>query len=420
MTAPPPPSPASPPATADTPVIVSAPPPGHRHARRFTDDFSLSALVAGVIAVLTGFTSSAVLMYQAGAAAHLSDLQIASWMAGLSLAIGVITIFLSLRWRMPIVIAWSTPGAALLISSLPGVPYAEAIGAYLISAALIVAIGLSGWTDALMRRIPAAITAALLAGILFRIAIAVFPVVSREPVTLLLMLASYLLAKRVQPRYAIVVALVVGVIAGAAAGHLDFSAVHPQLVSPVFTLPRFSVAATVSIGLPLFIVAMTSQNMPGLAVLRADHYKVRSSTLLGATGFASLLTAPFGAHGVTVAAISAAICTGPDAHEDPRRRYVAAVVAGVLYLLAALFASTIAALIAALPGALVLAVAALALLGSMGQGLADALRAPGEREAALLTFLITASGITVLSIGSAFWGVLVGVVAQAVLGWRRR
>lgn len=397
------------------------PPSSSAAPRGFATDFSASAAVAGLVAMLTGFTSSVALIYQAGAAAHLSDAQIASWVAGLSLAIGLSSIVLSLRYRIPAVISWSTPGAALLGASLPGVPFAEAIGAYLVCALLVLAVGLSGWADALMRRIPAALTSALLAGILFHISIGVFPLASAAPGLVLAILAAYLLARRWRPRFAVLLALLTGCAVAALAGEIDVSRLDHGLglAAPVFTAPRFSLSAVVSIGLPLFIVAMTSQNMPGLAVLRADGYTVRSGPLLGATGIASLLSAPFGAHGVTLAALTAALCSGEDAHADPRRRYVAAVVCGALYLLAAVFAATIAVLLAALPPALVLAVAALALLGSMGQGLADAMRVPAEREAALLTFLVTASGLTLFSVGSAFWGVLVGLCAQAVLSWRR-
>jgi benzoate membrane transport protein len=233
------------------------------------------------------------------------------------------------------------------------------------------------------------------------------------------MFFTYLVVKRLSPRYAVLAALLIGTALSGFMGLLDFSGFHLELATPVWTTPHFSLAATISIGIPLFVVAMTSQNMPGVAVLRADGYQVPASPLITATGIASLLLAPFGSHGVNLAAISAAICTGPHAHEDPRKRYTAAMWCGIFYGLAGIFSATLAALFAALPKELVLSIAALALFGSIINGLTQAMSEPKEREAALVTFMVTASGLTLFSVGSAFWGIVAGVLTLLILNWRK-
>ncbi|MEW6345714.1 MAG: benzoate/H(+) symporter BenE family transporter [Pseudomonadota bacterium] len=394
----------------------SAAPPAR--LRPFSDT-SLSALVAGFVAMMTGYTSSLVLMFQAGQAAHLSDAQISSWIWALSIGMALCTIGLSLRFRAPIVIAWSTPGAALLVSSLPHVAYAQAIGAFIVCALLLTVVGMTGWFDTLMKKIPAGIASALLAGILFEIGIEIFRAAQFQTTLVLAMFFTYLVIKRLAPRYAIVTTLIVGTAVAGGLGLLDFSRFHVALAQPVLTMPAFSAAAIISIGIPLFVVAMASQNVPGIAVLRADGYTTPSAPLIATTGIASLLLAPFGSHGINLAAITAAICTGPEAHEDRNKRYTAAVWAGVFYLIAGIFGATIAALFASLPKALVVSVAALALFGSIMSGLANAMQDLKQREAALVTFMVTASGLTLLSIGSAFWGLVAGVLTQFVLNARR-
>ncbi|SDO66368.1 benzoate membrane transport protein [Ralstonia sp. 25mfcol4.1] len=384
------------------------------HAPKLSD-LSVSTLVAGLIALLTGYTSSLVLMIQAGQAAHLTEPQISSWIWALSIGMGVTTLGLSLALRVPIVVAWSTPGAALLIASLPGVPYAEAIGAFLMAALLMTAAGLTGWFDRLMKALPASIASALLAGILFRISVDVFVQAQYQTVLLLGMFATYLVGRRWWPRYAVPGVLAVGVALAGAMGQLHFEQLHFAVALPVWTTPAFSPGAFVSIAVPLFIVALASQNIPGLAVLRADGYRVPASPLIAVTGIASAILAPFGSHGINLAAITAAICTGPQADADPRRRYMAAVVCGVGYLVMGVMAASIAALFAAFPKALVVAVAAFALLGSIANGLTVAMQTPAERESALLTFMITASGMTLAGVGSAFWGVVGGMLALLVL-----
>ena len=383
-------------------------------------DTSTSAVVAGFIAMLTGYTSSLVLMFQAGQAAGLTNGQISSWIWALSIGMAICCIGLSLRYRAPIMIAWSTPGAALLITSLPGVPYSEAIGAYIFASGLIVLIGMTGTFDRLMRRIPASIAAALLAGVLFKIGLEICVAAEQQPLLVVAMLLAYLLGKRLMPRYAVLAALIVGSVLAAVFGLLNFEHFELQLAVPEWTTPSFSLAAVISIGIPLFIVAMASQNLPGMAVLRANGYDVPASPLLSTTGLTSMLLAPFGSHGIHMAAISAAICAGPEAHEDPKKRYTAAIWCGVFYGIAGIFGATLAALFAALPKALILSIAALALFASIIGGLTQAMSEPKEREAALITFLVTASGMTLFSVGSAFWGIVAGLLTLAILNWGKR
>ncbi|MEX6665251.1 benzoate/H(+) symporter BenE family transporter [Pseudomonas sp. W2-17] len=382
-------------------------------------DSSPSAIVAGFIAMMTGVTSSLVLMFQAGQAAGLTSAQISSWIWALFMGMAVCSIGLSLRYRSPITVAWSTPGAALLITSLGGVAYPEAIGAFITCAVLVIICGITGSFERLVKRLPTSLAAALLAGILFKIGSEIFVAAQHRTGLVLGMFFTYLIVKRYSPRYAVLVTLLVGVALSGMLGLLNFSGFALEVAMPVWTTPSFSIAATVSIGIPLFVVAMTSQNMPGVAVLRADGYQVPASPLITATGIISLITAPFGAHGINLAAISAAICTGPHAHEDRDKRYTAAIWCGIFYAIAGVFGATLAALFAAFPRELVLSIAALALFGSIINGLTVAMNEPKEREAALITFMVTASGLTLFSIGSAFWGIVAGVLTLLILNYRK-
>lgn len=378
-------------------------------------DFSVSAAIAGFVTVLVGFTSSAVIVFQAAQALNASPAEIASWMWALGLGMGLTCIVLSLRYRVPVVTAWSTPGAAMLITAAAGVPMAEAIGAFLVSALLIAVCGFTGWFERAIDRIPLSIASGMLAGVLLRFGLDVFTAMKTQFVLVFAMFCAYLVARRLSPRYAVVSALIVGILIAGAQGLLRMDTVRLQLAQPVLTPPQFSIGALVGVALPLFVVTMASQNVPGVAVIRASGYRVPISPLIGWTGAATLVLAPFGAFALNLAAITAAICMGREAHEDPDKRYVAAISAGVFYILIGLFGATVGALFAAFPPELVLAIAGLALLGTIGNGLAAALSQAKEREPALITFLVTASGVSLLGIGSAFWGLIAGVLALAVL-----
>lgn len=378
-------------------------------------DVSLSAVIAGFVTVLVGFTSSAVIVFQAAQSLGASPAEIASWMWALGLGMGLTCIGLSLWYRVPVVTAWSTPGAAMLISSAAGVSMQEAIAAFLITGFLMALCGFTGWFERMMNRIPISLASGMLAGVLLRFGMDVFVAMQTQFVMVFAMFVVYLLLRRLLPRYAVVAALLLGIIIAGAQGLLQINSIVFDWAHPIFTAPQFSVKALVGVALPLFVVTMASQNVPGVATLRAFHYNVPISPLIGWTGLATVLLAPFGGYALNLAAITAAICMGREAHEDPDKRYVAAIAAGFFYILVGLFGATVSALFAAFPKELVLAIAGLALLGTIGNGLAAALTREDEREPALITFLVTASGVVLFGIGSAFWGLLAGVLAIALL-----
>ncbi len=377
---------------------------------------SVSALVAGFVAVLVGFTSSVVIVFQAAAAFGATPAQTASWIWALGLGMGLTSLGLSLRYRQPVLTAWSTPGAALLATAGVGFPMAEGVGAFMLCAVLITAAGATGWFARVMDRIPVSLASALLAGVLARFAFDGFAALQREKLLVGAMLLAYLLGRRVWPRYAVPGVLAVGIVVAAWQGQLRWGAVSWQLARPEFTPPQFSLAAAVGIALPLFVVTMASQNLPGVAAQRAAGYDTPVSPVLTTTGLATLVLAPFGGYALNLAAITAAICMGREAHEDPARRWTASAAAGLFYILVGLMAGAVVALIAAFPQELVLAVAGLALLGTIGSGLATAMKDEAQREAALITFVVTASGLTLWGVGAAFWGVVAGVL---VLGLQR-
>ncbi len=382
---------------------------------RLFDDFSPSALIAGFVAVLVGFTSSAVIVFQAAQTLQATAAEIASWMGALGLGMGLTSIALSLRFRVPVLTAWSTPGAAMLITSAAGIPMPEAIGAFLVSAVLITISGFSGHFERMLDRIPISIASGMLGGVLLRFGLDAFVALQNQFALVFPMFCAYLLCRRLLPRYAIVVTLLLGIGIAAVQGLLQVQSLRLELATPVFTTPQFSWRALIGVALPLYVVTMASQNVPGVAVIRASGYQLPISPLIGWTGAANLLLAPFGGFALNLAAITAAICMGREAHPEADKRYVAAIAAGVFYLLIGLFGATVGALFLAFPKELVLAIAGFALLGTIGSALASALGQEAQREPALLTFLVTASGVALAGIGSAFWGLLTGLAALVIL-----
>jgi benzoate membrane transport protein len=382
---------------------------------RVLRDFSVSSVVAGFVAVLVGFTSSAVIVFQAAKAAGATPEQTASWMWALGIGMGLTSIGLSLRYRMPILTAWSTPGAALLITSVAGLPMAEVIGAFVLTGLLIAAAGASGLFARLMARIPITIASAMLAGVLVRFGLDAFASLETELALVLAMILTYLVARLWLPRYAVIATLGVGLAVAWGQGLMGHVDAPSGLTRPEWVTPHLSLAAVVGVAIPLFLVTMASQNVPGAAVLRAHGYEPPISPVIATTGVATTVLAPFGGFALNLAAITAAICMGREAHADPSRRYTAAVSAGLFYVVIGLFGAAVAGFFAAFPPELVLAIAGLALLGTIGNGLATALADERDREAALVTFLVTASGLTLQSVGSAFWGLVVG---GAVIGLR--
>ncbi|PVE07956.1 benzoate/H(+) symporter BenE family transporter [Limnohabitans sp. Rim28] len=380
-------------------------------------DLSLSTGVAGCVAVLVGFTSSAAIVFSAAQALGATPAQTVSWIWALGLGMGITSLGLSLWYRLPVLTAWSTPGAAVLAVT-QGVSLPEATGAFMVCALLIMAVGYSGWFERLMSHIPLALASALLAGVLARFALDAVGAVVQAPVLVIAMTVAYVLGRRGWPRWSVPVVLLVGMGVAALQGQLNVSSVAWTWAMPVWVSPAWSWTAMVSVALPLFVVTMASQNLPGVAAQRASGFDIPVSPVVGATGLASFLLAPFGGYALNLAAITAAICMGKEAHPDPSRRYTASAAAGVLYIALGLAGGTIVSLMAAFPQALVLAVAGLALLGTMAAGLAVAVKDEQHRDAAVLTFLVTLSGVTVAGVGSAFWGVVVGGLAQWL--WTRR
>jgi benzoate membrane transport protein len=381
---------------------------------RFFKDLSLSAFTAGFVAVLVGFTSSVAIVFQAALAFGASPEVISSWMWALGLGMGLASALPSLWWRMPVMIAWSTPGAAVLAVAGAGYSMNEAVGAFIVCAALITLAGATGWFERVMNKIPMEIASALLAGVLARFGLQAFIAAQTALPLVLLMLATYLLAKRFVARYAVPLTLLVAIVYVAARGQLAWSGVHFHLAMPVFTMPVFTWQAGVSLALPLFVVTMASQNLPGVAAIRAAGYDMPVSKLITVSGLVTLVLAPFGAFALNLSAITAAICMGREAHDDKARRYTAAVSCGAIYVVIGLFGAAVTGLLTAFPKELVAAIAGLALLGTIGGGLAAAVRDDAHREAALITFLVTLSGVTLAGIGSAFWGVVAGAVALGI------
>ena len=387
---------------------------------RFSD--LLHPVVAGLISVIVNYGGTFILVFQAAKVAGLSPELTASWVWSISIGVGVTGLVLSWLSREPIITAWSTPAAAFLVTALATTPYAEAVGAYVVSAAAFVLLGLSGWFERVIRLIPPGVASGLLAGILLQFGIKAFGGMSVDPVLAGLLIVAYVLLKRLTARYAVVGILALGLAFLLAQERVDLSGLQLRFAAPVFTRPEFTLNALLSVALPLFLITLTGQYMPGMLVLRNDGFKTSANPIVTLTGLGSLLMAPFGSHAFNIAAITAAICTGKEAHEQPSRRWIAGVAAGVFYILVGVFGVTLAAVFMAFPATFITTLAGLALLGTIGGSLANALADAKTREASLITFLAAAANISMLGIGGAFWGLVIGLVAHAVLNgqWPRR
>lgn len=375
----------------------------------------LPTLLSGFVAVLVGYASSAAIIWQAAVAAGASTTQIAGWMTALGIAMGVSTLLLTLWYRAPVLTAWSTPGAALLVTGLQGLTLPEAIGVFIIANALIVLCGVTGLFARLMQVIPHSLAAAMLAGILLRFGLEAFARLGDQFLLCAGMLLAWLILKRVAARYAVIAALVVGAIIALLEGDIVTSSLAMAPVLPTFIAPQFSLAHSLGIAVPLFLVTMASQNAPGVATMKAAGYDVPVSPLIVVTGLLALLFSPFGVYSICIAAITAAICQSPDAHPDAAKRWLSAAAAGIFYLLAGVFGSSITGMMAALPTSGIQMLAGLALLGTISGSLYQALNHESERDAAVVTFLVTASGLTLWGVGSAFWGLIAGGICYTVL-----
>jgi benzoate membrane transport protein len=390
---------------------------------QFFKDLSLSAFSAGFVAVLVGFTSSVAIVFQAALAFGATPEQITSWMWALGWGMGLCSAVPSLILKKPVMVAWSTPGAAVLATAgaAGGFNMNEAVGAFMVCAALITLVGATGWFERAMNHLPITIASGLLAGVLARFGMQAFTSAQTNLPLVLIMLLTYLVGKRWLTRYAVPMTLLVAIFYVAITSGWTGAGVQFGLAVPVFTMPHFSLSAAISLALPLFVVTMASQNLPGVAAIvaagygpTADRPGIPVSGTITLTGIATLLLAPFGAFALNFSAITAAICMGSEAHPDPDKRYTAAVSCGVLYILIGIFGTVITGALTAFPRELIAAIAGLALLGTIGSALSLALRDDFHREAALITFLVTLSGVVIAGVGSAFWGVIAGALALAV------
>jgi benzoate membrane transport protein len=398
---------------------------------RFFKDISLSSFTAGFVAVLVGFTSSVAIVFQAALAFGATPDIIASWMWSLSIGMGLCTLVPSLWLKKPVMVAWSTPGAAVLAAAgaVGGFNMADAVGAFMVCASLTTLVGATGWFERMMGRIPVALASALLAGVLTRFALQGFGAAQTALPLVATMVVTYLLGKRWMPRYAVMLTLLIAILFVAVGAGFKPVNITFGLTWPVFVAPQFSMGAMVSLTLPLFVVTMASQNVPGVAAIHAAGYDDRRaqggdagipvSKIITLTGLATLVLAPFGAFAMNLSAITAAICMGPEAHPDPARRYTAAASCGGIYLVIGLFGAAITGVLTAFPKELVAAIAGLALLGTIGSALTSALKDEPNREAALITFLVTLSGVVIAGVGAAFWGVVAGALALLVQHYRR-
>ncbi|MCW8349736.1 benzoate/H(+) symporter BenE family transporter [Citrobacter portucalensis] len=385
-----------------------------------TFSIPLPTVLSGFVAVLVGYASSAAIIWQAALAAGATTGQIAGWMTALGLAMGVSTLVLTLWYRAPVLTAWSTPGAALLVTGLQGVSIQDAIGVFIVANALIVLCGITGLFARLMKIIPHSLASAMLAGILLRFGLQAFNSLNSELILCGSMLLAWLVLKVIAPRYAVIAAMLVGIAIALVKGDIVTDSVNLSPVLPAFIAPHFSLAHSISIALPLFLVTMASQNAPGIATMKASGYSLPVSPLIVFTGLLALLFSPFGVYSICIAAITAAICQSPEAHPDANRRWLAAAAAGVFYILAGVFGGSVTGLMAALPVSWIQMLAGLALLGTISGSLYQALHHEAERDAAIITFLVTASGLTLWGVGSAFWGLIAGGMCYAVFTLFRR
>ena len=369
---------------------------------------------AGFIAPLVGYTSSAAIIFQAANSTGANDAMITSWFWALGLGMGLSTIGLSLFFKQPILTAWSTPGAAILVTSLAGVPMAEAIGAFLLCSVLLTLVGLSGWFDRLMAFMPQSIAAAMLAGVLLPFAMHMIMSLESQLVLVLTMIMTFFISRVFWPKLAIMVTFLMGIMIAGVQNLIVWQSLSLQISSPIWTAPEWSLSAAIGVAIPLFIVTMASQNLPGIVVLRSHGYDAPAAPLITWTGITGLLMAPFGGFAFNLSAIMAAICMGKDVDADPQQRYRSAVWAGLFIVATGIFADSLTGLFNSLPQALVVSIAGLALLGTISSSLSAALVQESERIPAMITLITTASGVALWGIGSAFWGLVLGVLALLI------
>ncbi|BCG02615.1 benzoate transporter (plasmid) [Paraburkholderia sp. PGU19] len=377
--------------------------------------WSVSAVTAGLLAVIISYAGPLAIFFQAARTVHVGNDIVASWVWSISIGAAVSGIALSWWLKQPIVTAWSAPGTALLVALFPGIAVSDAIGAYIVAGACIFALGMSGLFDQIVKRIPQGIACGMMAGILFQFGTNVFRSVAVNPWLALGMLASYMVFRRWAARYCLILVLAVGCALAVALGLTHLESVSLHVTRPVFTMPTWTWQSTVSLAVPLIIVSLTGQFLPGFAILRVSGYQTPSRPVLVGTSLMSILVACTGGITIVIAAITAALCTGPEAHRDLERRYVAGIANGLFYLIGGTFAGTVVMLFAALPNSFVAVLAGLALLGAIATNIVGLVQDEAHREASLITFIATASNMSFLGLGAAFWGIVLGATAHLVL-----
>jgi benzoate membrane transport protein len=377
---------------------------------------SLTAWVAGFLAVLISYAGPLVIFVQAAHAGQVPTPQLVSWVWAISMGAGVSGLLLSWWFRLPIITAWSAPGTALLLSLFPGISMSEVVGGYLMAALILIAIGVTGYFEKILAFIPKGIAAGMMAGILFQFGVQAFRSSVGAPLMVFAMLAAYLAGRRWWPRYGIVVVALTGFAVAFASGRTDLGAVSLELARPVFIAPHVGLGVFFSLTVPLVLVSLTGQFLPGMAVLQLAGYHPPTRAVVTGTGLASLAMACFGGITIVLAAITAALCTGKDAHPEPGKRYIAGIANGVFYLIGGTFAASIVTLFAAFPKELIAALAGLALIGAIVSNLRLMSQEGGYLEPSVITFLATASGMSLFGLGAAFWGVVFGMSAYWLIG----
>lgn len=387
--------------------------------QKILNDFSVPAVFAGFITFLVGISVSAVLVIQAAQTLGANTEQITSWFWALGLGIGLSGLILSWKFKYPVATSWSTAGLALILATGSGYSLNEAIGAFLVCGLLTAALGFLGIFERVLSYIPQSLTSAMLAGVLLKFGIALFASMQNEWAFILSLLAAYILSKRFWPRYSIVITVIAGIALCPLFLNFSMPSLDFGLAQPVWVSPEFSSSAILGLALPLFVINMASQYLPGLAMIKSYGYQPHVNHLIGWTGTAQALLAPFGCYSVNIAAISAAISLDDQAHADPSKRYIAGISCGFFYILMGLFAATLTSFLMSFPAVFITALAGIALLGTISHNIAIAFHEASGREAALLTFLFSASGIQFFGIGSAFWGLIFGFAVHFILQLRK-
>lgn len=383
--------------------------------QKLLHDFSVPAVFAGFITFLVGISVSAVLVIQAAQILGASSEQVTSWFWALGLAIGLSGLLLSWKFKYPVATSWSTAGLALILATGSGYSLNEAIGAFLVCGMLTAVLGFLGIFQKVLSYIPQSLTSAMLAGVLLKFGISLFASMQNDWAFILSLLAAYILAKRFWPRYSIVITVIAGIAFCPLFLNFNMPSIAIAMAKPVWVSPEFSSAAILGLALPLFVINMASQYLPGLAMIKSYGYQPHVNQLIGWTGTAQAVFAPFGSYSVNIAAISAAISLDDQVHPDPAKRYIAGMSCGFFYILMGIFAATLTSFLMSFPAVFITALAGIALLGTISHNIAIAFQDASEREAALLTFLFSASGIQFFGIGAAFWGLLFGFAVHFIL-----